>query len=689
MGKHWLSSLRKEMIASCAALAVATGTTGMVHAQNAAAPTDTTSLQMQLEAQQRQIDELKRLIQVTTPQPQAAPAAQPANGGLTSEVNLLQPNSSVGDPFAAPGPINADQPITSSGGGGKDQDAKFKVGYDLSKGMYFNAALAPDFPMTQDGKFPFELRIRGRIQADYYGYKVTDTRNHLTNVDVQFNDQPDESVFEVKRMRLIFAGYMFTPDLRYQIQFDGNNRGLNTETTSATNSAFNNVVVRNSGAATTGGSAGVTLNGGNISAVDAGVRLLEAWVAYDFHGEPGAYGYRSTFSPFVGKIKPMGSFEEYLGSANAQFVEFGMSSWMFDSDADNYLTGAGFQYHAIEDRLYIFGMVTTGSDNQVPVYNDQDIPGINIGGWYDFGGTWDEKTCRWKLYGETISDIEQHEDPILRVGGAANLTPMGRRSQYSTAELDFYKAATAAPGGTNVDSIFNGGGLGTGGNFAGVANGTSPYQVDAFDAYTFSAFYAFKYCGFSLYNEFWCRDYDNFRGLKNPPVQNSSNGSLGSNPILYTTNAGGTSGAALFNKGYLVDLGMACQAGYFLIPHKLEVAVRYDLIDGTSGDINGNGTYKTVSAASLGIKTSTAATLPANTIAPANIRIVNGAFDNYHPSQEIALGVNYFFVGEKVKWQTDINFYTGGNPAVNGQSPAGYIPGVNGYMLRSQIQFSF
>jgi hypothetical protein len=121
----------------------------------------------------------------------------------------------------------------------------------------------------------------------------------------------------------------------------------------------------------------------------------------------------------------------------------------------------------------------------------------------------------------------------------------------------------------------------------------------------------------------------------------------------------------------------------------LEVAARYDLIDGVSGDVNGSGTFTTVAASTLGIKTSTATTLPSNTLAPTTVRVVNGAFEHFHPSQEIAMGINYFFYGEKVKWQTDFGVYTGGNPAVNGQSPAGYIPGVNGYMLRSQVQFSF
>jgi hypothetical protein len=73
--------------------------------------------------------------------------------------------------------------------------------------------------------------MRGRIQSDYYNYQTEDTVNHLTNVNTHVKLAPDESLFEIKRMRLIFAGYMLTPDLRFQIQLDGNTRGLNTEDT--------------------------------------------------------------------------------------------------------------------------------------------------------------------------------------------------------------------------------------------------------------------------------------------------------------------------------------------------------------------------------------------------------------------------------------------------------------------------
>ena len=329
-------------------------------------------------------------------------------------------------------------------------------------------------------------------------------------------------------MRLIFAGYALTPDLRFQAQLDGNTRGLATQDTRQ--DFYNNPIGNVSG-------------GQNISNVDSGVRLLEAWIAYDLHGEADCNGYRDTLTFFAGKLKPMGSFEEYMKSENGQFVEFGMASWMFDSDADNYIYGAGIQIKAAEDRFFLMAMITSVADNQVPDYNLDNIPGFNYGFWYDFGGTWDEKAKRWKLFGPSISDIDWSENPVLRVGTAGNITPLGRRSQYTSAELDFYRASSAAPGGSNLDSVLGGGGVATGGNFTNVGTGISPFAVDAFDVYTWDFYYAAHYQGFSFYNEFWLRDYDNFRGMRSPTA-------AGNLPILYSTNAGSTtSSAALFNKG--------------------------------------------------------------------------------------------------------------------------------------------
>jgi hypothetical protein len=279
----------------------------------------------------------------------------------------------------------------------------------------------------------------------------------------------------------------------------------------------------------------------------------------------------------------------------------------------------------------------------------------------------------------------------VRVGGAANFVPMGRRSQYTSAELDFFKSSWAGPGGTNIDSILNGGGVATAATVAGgtvnafnnnITAGNSPFAVDAFNAMTLDAFWAAKWKGFSFYNEWWYRDLSDFRGEKVGQV---------TLPILYsTTNANGGSAAALFPKKNLTDMGMAAQAGYFIIPGKLEIAGRYDLVSGNSGDISGDYTHGTVSATSLGILNSKLSTglqnvLPAGT----TFEQVNGAFTHYHTSQEITGGINWYFWRQQLKWQTDLGVYKGGNPAANGSSPAGYIPGVDGWLLRSQIQISF
>ncbi len=115
------------------------------------------------------------------------------------------------------------------------------------------------------------------------------------------------------------------------------------------------------------------------------------------------------------------------------------------------------------------------------------------------------------------------------------------------------------------------------------------------------------------------------------------------------------------------------QGGYFVIPKKLEIVGRYDLIEGDSGDINGTGKFRTV-------------TLPGVT---GPVRVIDGAFRNFHQATEIACGFNYFFYGQLVKWSSDFSVYQGGNPAAGGASPAGYIAGVDGWMVRTQLQLAF
>ena len=71
------------------------------------------------------------------------------------------------------------------------------------------------------------------------------------------------------------------------------------------------------------------------------------------------------------------------------------------------------------------------------------------------------------------------------------------------------------------------------------------------------------------------------------------------------------------------------------------------------------------------------------------VRAYNGAFRQFHEADEYTIGLNYFFKRHNLKWQSDIGFYEGGNPAGGGTSIAGYIPGADGYLVRTQIQLFF
>src|SRR5262249_51306668 len=239
--------------------------------------------------------------------------------------------------------------------------------------------------------------------------------------------------------------------------------------------------------------------------------------------------------------------------------------------------------------------------------------------------------------------------PVVRVGGCFNVVPMGRRSLYGDAEQSRFFTMQGGPGGTRLINVLNGDG--------GALNGRN--AVDEFDAYSYNAFVAGHYRGFGFLNEWWLRDLNNFR---------TAPAGLGN--IIYTSNFGNSLFPA--NRG-LIDYGMTLQAGYFLIPRKLEVAARWAWVRGQSGDINGNGR-------------STTRTVPG---VAGTGRVVDGAFRNYHEANEYTIGINYFFKRHLWKWQTDFSLYDGGNPAGEGSSLAGFIPGVDGFMVRTQLQLFF
>jgi hypothetical protein len=647
MVRFWVKGLHRHLAWTAAVLVASAGASRAGDSE--------ADLKAKVEEQGRQIELLKQQIQ----------------GGIRPAADTKPADAKLDD--TAVKKIVADYLKDNPGSG---MPASVQTGYAPTTGFAIRSAPDPKYVnWTDESKIPFELRIRGRIQADYYGYKVTDTRNHLTGVDTRVNTSPDFSQEEIKRARVQFTGNLFGPNLRYWLEFDGNTRGIAGLAGGGVPGTTGVNQINTSG-----------VQGGNtIATVDHAVRLFSAYVAYDMHPcwsykgcgpdcPDGTVSYQPTVTLIAGKFKPYFSYEEYMGSGNQQMVEYGMSEWFFDADDDNLLMQAGMQAKLLEDRLFLHATVTNGNESQTANLQMDDLPGFNAGFWYDFGGNWNDKAKKWDLYGPQIADLEWSYNPVVRVGAMMNLVPMDRRSEFTNAELNRIRVIPAAPGGTGLVGLLNG-------NNINPANNASQFALDAVDSYSYETFISGKWRGFSFLADGWVRDLNNFRGRREPAGAYPGNGLNG--PILYSVNNAGSNTlnqTALFPARHgLLDYGTMFQTGYFIVPKKLEIATRYSWLRGDSGDIRGNGTFTTIAAGRLpGVPASAGA-----------IRVYNGAFEHFHESQEVAIGFNYYFHGQFLKWQTDLSFYNGGNPAAGGQSPAGFIPGVDGYMVRSQIQLAF
>ncbi len=534
-------------------------------------------------------------------------------------------------------------------------------GYSLGNGFVVRSAPNPEYVKWNDeSQIPFELRIRGRLMLAYQNYKTTDRTNHLTNTPSTLNAnttrQPDFSQLEVKRLNVVFQGSAFDPDLHYNFNILGSTRGI-------PGLQNNRVIETLPPGGTDPNASGISPTGGGFL-VDHAVTLFEAWVSYDFHGcasekgcgpdcPEGTVKYRPTYTIIAGKMKPFFGLDEFLGNANQQFVEFSMADLFFDADDDLRLTAAGVQIKTFEDRFFLQSIVTNGSEGTLqPNAQMDNLPGFITGVWYDLGGSWNPQRQAWDLYGDCISDIDYSVRPVVRIGGAVNLVPMNRRSLYGDAEQSRFYSMPGGPAGTRLINLLNGD--------AGLPAGA--HGVDMFDAYSFNAFAAGKFRGFSLCNEWWFRDLDNFRTTPN-----------GLGNIIYQDTVTGAPANALFTAHSLFDYGTTLQGGYFIIPKRLELAARWSWVRGRSGDINGLGTFHTV-------------TIPGFA---APVHVVNGAFRQFHEADEYTVGINYYFKRQQLKWQTDFGIYNGGNPAAGGTSIAGYIAGLDGYLIRTQFQLMF
>jgi hypothetical protein len=657
-------------LAAAAVLALA----GLLHADD---PAELRTLieqqRRQLQEQQRQIEQLaQQLGQVEAKRRQAAgqqPAGDPApaDGG--------DPDRAKTDPDAVKkvvGDYLKDNP-------GAGMPSGVQTGFFNGQGFVIRSAPDPSYTNWQgeESKIPFEVRIRGRLMIGAYGYKVTDDANHETGAHQQAQDAnahrfADFFQLEAKRINLAVEGSAFDPDLRYHFELLGSTRGFG--------GFQNNKVIQTAGAFDPN-SSGISPTGGGV-VVDHVVSLFEAWVAYDWHGcscakgcgpdcPDGTYKYCPTYTLIVGKLKPFYGLEEFLGNRNGQFVEFSMTDLMFDADDDTRMMAAGVQVKAAEDRFFLQAILTNGDDGAfLPNTQADELPGFIAGVWYDLGGTWNEQRHAWDLFGDCLADLDWTCHPVARLGGCVNLVPMDRRSLYGDGEQSRYFVMPAGPGGTRLINLLNGDGSTAATAFRGA------HAVDAFDAYSWTAFAAGKWHGFSLSNEWWFRDLTGFKAAPN-----------GGDVITYTyTDPKRGTVTALFPDKALFDYGMTLQGGYFLIPKKLEVVARWSWISGESGDILGDihqtPTVFNIPSGVPGAKGAAAVT---------RVQVNPGAFSNYHEADEYTLGINYYFKRQLLKWQTDFSVYQGGNPVGSGaaSSVGTFVPGLDGYGVRTQLQLAF
>jgi hypothetical protein len=659
MLRDWLKGIRTYLMGACAALLVNAGVSRAQAPRPAARPLSDAELRATILEQGRQIQELRKKIE---DQKRYQTAGQNGNGNNNNGNGNGNGNGKK--------PLDDDAVKKIVAGYLKDHPgagmpASVQTGYKWGQG--FSVASSPDPKYTNwddDSKIPFELRFKGRIQLDYYNYRVTDTINHQTNrpqfpaAGGNIIGPAQFSQLEIKRLRLIWEGNAFTPDLRFNFTLDGNTRGLG--------GTQNNRVIQTAGSFNPAGnitSPNGTLIGGGVT-VDHAVRLFEGWVAYDWHpcwGQKGCgpdcpdgtYIYSPTVTFIAGKLKPFFALEEVFGSGNQQMVEYSATDWYFDAEDDNLQMGAGVRVKALDDRFYMQALVTNGNESQFPNTQMDELPGFNIGFWYDLGGTWNPDTKKWELFGDCLADVDYSCHPVFRVGGAANIVPMDRRSLYGDLEQSRIFVMSPGPGGTRLINVLSGD--------ATTPNGA--HAVDEFDAYSYEAFACAKYKGFSIWTDWYLRTLNNFRTTPN-----------GLGNIIYQDTLGpnGAARNALFPTHALLDYGGLVQGGYFIIPKKLELVARVSFIRGESGDINGTGKRTTVTIPGVGA-----------------VDRVDGAFRQFHEFREYAVGVNYYFKRQLLKWQTDFSVFDGGNPAGGGVSPAGFIAGNDGWMLRTQIQLAF
>ncbi len=322
---------------------------------------------------------------------------------------------------------------------------------------------------------PFELKIGGRMQFRYTGFKRD--RQTFSNQGDANRGGPiligNRNDFEIERSRLIFRGFMFDPKLKFFINLDADTDDNHR------------------------------------------VRLQDFWVYYDFS---------KAFTLNIGKAMVPGSRDWLSLSPNTHLADRSMATTFFRPDRTIGVWANG----RLGEDVYYRTMLGNGFNTTDRGQSEVDERFVySVTNWWEPLGQ----------VGRDHADLNFHEEPVARLGHS-----------FTYASQD-----AKADGTTNGEQLFvrlsDGTRLVTPGALApGVT-------VNEFDIYLYTVDAAFKYCGFSINAEYFLRWLNEFGTIAGAVPQNE-----------------------LYDHGFYVD------AGYFIVPEKLEIAGLISHVDGLFGD---------------------------------------------------------------------------------------------------------
>ena len=374
---------------------------------------------------------------------------------------------------------------------------------------------------------PFELKINSQAQIRYNDF----SRDVETWTDSAGNVQPviDENSFQIPRGRIIYSGFVFKPELSYNLNID-----------------YNTVSNRQ-------------------------INFRAFWLAWRFS---------RAMTVYAGQSKVPGSREWLASFVNTLGADRSMATTFFRPSLSQGIWATGEPV----DGLFYHVMLSNG-------FNTLGTTANQLNALMSFSGSvwWDPLGD----YGAGYSDFEWHAEPAIRVGVSGTYSPeQGPQGSPNLPE--------------NSDLRFSDGTLitQTGALAPGVTLNTYKIGLTTFD-------FAYKQRGFSFSGEIFLQDLFDLGG--DGPLPNSS----------------------------VFQYGGFAQAGYFILPQKLEPYGRFSEVTGPSG----TGT-------------------------------------------EYAGGFNWFFLPGKQNLRFTFDAaWLDHNPA--DQNRTGYSAGQSGLLVRSQLQIFY